>query len=258
VDAALLAALAEPNRLRIVELLDAAPRPVGEIATTLHLRQPQVTKHLQTLEAADLVRGHALGRRRVYALRRARIRGLRDWAERIAVEHSSEDVLIRYERAVRAETRRLATDRGPRTVRVRRTVAARPDAVWAAWTDGTQVRRWWSPQHFHVVECAVDPVPGGELRIVLEEGDGTWHVARGRFNELRPFTRLAFELAPEDAQGHPMFRVAHTVRLDPSGDRTIVTLRARATDPHIEAAAALAGLRIGWEQTLDKLAAHLG
>ncbi|MGL1442127.1 helix-turn-helix domain-containing protein, partial [Vibrio parahaemolyticus] len=44
-DSRLLAALAEPNRLRIIELLGEAPRPVGEIATTLGVRQPQVTKH---------------------------------------------------------------------------------------------------------------------------------------------------------------------------------------------------------------------
>jgi DNA-binding transcriptional ArsR family regulator len=71
VDVLVLAALAEPNRLRIVELLGEAPRPVGEIATALGLRQPQVTKHLQTLERAGLVRVHPLGQRRVYVLRRS-------------------------------------------------------------------------------------------------------------------------------------------------------------------------------------------
>ena len=50
-----LVALAEPNRLRIVELLGRQPRTVGEIAAALALRQPQVTKHLQTLEHAGVV-----------------------------------------------------------------------------------------------------------------------------------------------------------------------------------------------------------
>jgi DNA-binding transcriptional ArsR family regulator len=63
----LLAALAEPNRLRIVELLADAPRPVGEVATALGLRQPQATKHLQTLERAGLVTMQPLGRRRASA-----------------------------------------------------------------------------------------------------------------------------------------------------------------------------------------------
>src|SRR5207253_11503058 len=53
VNATLLAALAEPNRLRIVGLLGAAPRSVGEMAAALRLRQPQVTKHLQTLRSEE-------------------------------------------------------------------------------------------------------------------------------------------------------------------------------------------------------------
>src|SRR5919108_3262588 len=78
-DSRLLAALAEPNRLRIVELLGESPRAVGEIAIRLDLRQPQTTKHLQTLERAGLVEMHRLGRRRIYALRREQLRALGDW-----------------------------------------------------------------------------------------------------------------------------------------------------------------------------------
>ena len=41
-----LNALAEPNRLAIVELLKSGPRPVGDIVAELGLRQPLVSKHL--------------------------------------------------------------------------------------------------------------------------------------------------------------------------------------------------------------------
>ncbi len=44
-------ALAEPSRVRIVELLKDGPRPVGEIGTRLRLSQPQVSKHLGVLKA---------------------------------------------------------------------------------------------------------------------------------------------------------------------------------------------------------------
>src|ERR1700740_1707567 len=40
-----LAALGEPNRLRIVELLRAGPRPVNDIRGRLGLRQSQVSQH---------------------------------------------------------------------------------------------------------------------------------------------------------------------------------------------------------------------
>src|SRR5690348_14784000 len=99
-DPALLAALAEPNRLRIVELLAAAPRAVGEVAVQTGLRQPQATKHLQALERAGLVTVHPLGRRRIYALRRDGLRELRAWLERFDADHPSEDVLAQYAGAI--------------------------------------------------------------------------------------------------------------------------------------------------------------
>jgi uncharacterized protein YndB with AHSA1/START domain len=213
-----------------------------------------VTKHLQTLERAGLVRVHPLGQRRVYALRRPPLKALGEWAAGIADEHPSEDVLVRYEKAIEGEARRLATDRSARVVRLRRVIAASPDRVWTAWTDAKLVRRWWSPQHLQVARCTVEAVTGGRLMIVMTEGDGTRHRARGHFTELVPNERLAFDLSPEGADGRPVFRVSHAVRLVRDGERTVVTMRLRAADFAGDAAAPLAGLRIGWEQTLDRLA----
>jgi DNA-binding transcriptional ArsR family regulator len=76
-----LAALAEPNRLLIVELLRSGPRPVGEIAGALHLNQPQVSKHLRVLNEAGLVEVHPIAQQRVYNLRPQAFRDLDNWLE---------------------------------------------------------------------------------------------------------------------------------------------------------------------------------
>lgn len=76
-----LAALAEPNRLRIVELLRGGPRPVGEIGTRLRLRQPQVSKHLRVLKDAGLVEAHPEAQRRLYELRPKALLELDAWLE---------------------------------------------------------------------------------------------------------------------------------------------------------------------------------
>lgn len=76
-----LAALAEPNRLLIVELLRTGPRPVGEIADTLHLHQPQVSKHLKVLSEAGLVEVHPAAQQRIYNLRPQAFRELDNWLE---------------------------------------------------------------------------------------------------------------------------------------------------------------------------------
>jgi DNA-binding transcriptional ArsR family regulator len=64
-------ALAEPSRLKIVELLRAGPLSVGEIATHLDIRQPQVSKHLRVLNDSGIVAGEFSARRRIYHLEEA-------------------------------------------------------------------------------------------------------------------------------------------------------------------------------------------
>jgi DNA-binding transcriptional ArsR family regulator len=74
-----LNALAEPNRLRIVELLRENPYPVGEIARRLVLRQPQVSKHLRVLSEAGLVEVHPLAQQRIYQLQAKPFQELDNW-----------------------------------------------------------------------------------------------------------------------------------------------------------------------------------
>jgi DNA-binding transcriptional ArsR family regulator len=75
-------ALAEPNRLQIVELLLGGPRPVGDMVAELGLRQPQVSKHLRALSDAGLVDVRVDAQRRIYALRPAPLQELEAWLER--------------------------------------------------------------------------------------------------------------------------------------------------------------------------------
>jgi DNA-binding transcriptional ArsR family regulator len=74
-------ALAEPNRLHIVELLRDGPLTVGEIADRLHLQQPQVSKHLRVLSDAGIVGVHPIANRRIYNLRPQSLKELDDWLE---------------------------------------------------------------------------------------------------------------------------------------------------------------------------------
>ena len=76
---AILSALAEPNRFRIVELLQSGPQPVGDIAISLGLRQPQTSKHLNILREAGLVTATPDAQRRVYELRPQALMDLDQW-----------------------------------------------------------------------------------------------------------------------------------------------------------------------------------
>jgi DNA-binding transcriptional ArsR family regulator len=76
------AALAEPNRFRIVELLRSGPRPVNDIGDRLRLAQPQVSKHLRVLKEAGLVEVEPRAQQRLYGLRAEPLRDLHEWLER--------------------------------------------------------------------------------------------------------------------------------------------------------------------------------
>ena len=76
------AALAEPNRFRIVELLRAGARSVNEIGERLDIKQSQVSKHLRVLKEARLVEVEARAQQRLYGLRAEPLRELNDWLAR--------------------------------------------------------------------------------------------------------------------------------------------------------------------------------
>ena len=61
--------LADPTRRRILDLLRAGERPVGELVERLQLSQPAVSKHLRVLREAGLVEVRPDAQRRLYRLR---------------------------------------------------------------------------------------------------------------------------------------------------------------------------------------------
>lgn len=79
---ATFAALAEPTRFRIVELLRSGPLSVTDIGQQLGLSQPQASKHLRVLRDAGLVAVSPRAQQRLYALRPEPLRALGDWLER--------------------------------------------------------------------------------------------------------------------------------------------------------------------------------
>ncbi|MEK3660728.1 MULTISPECIES: ArsR/SmtB family transcription factor [unclassified Paenibacillus] len=76
-----MSALAEPNRMQIVELLRENPLTVGEIAESLQLRQPQASKHLRVLSDAGLIEVQAVANRRICKLRPDPFKELDTWLE---------------------------------------------------------------------------------------------------------------------------------------------------------------------------------
>jgi DNA-binding transcriptional ArsR family regulator len=75
------AALAEPHRRQILDLLRGDERSVGDMVERLDLGQPGVSKHLKVLREAGLVAVRADGRQRLYALRAEPLGEVDAWLE---------------------------------------------------------------------------------------------------------------------------------------------------------------------------------
>jgi DNA-binding transcriptional ArsR family regulator len=73
--------LAEPNRRRILDLLRAEERPVGDLVAELSVSQPAVSKHLRILREAGLVEVRSDAQRRLYRVRPEPLRAVDEWLE---------------------------------------------------------------------------------------------------------------------------------------------------------------------------------
>jgi DNA-binding transcriptional ArsR family regulator len=76
-----LAALAEPTRMRILDLLCERERSVGELVAEFEISQPAVSQHLKVLREAGLVASRTEAQRRVYRVEPGPLRQIDAWLE---------------------------------------------------------------------------------------------------------------------------------------------------------------------------------
>jgi DNA-binding transcriptional ArsR family regulator len=84
--AAVLQALADPARLRVVEALSRSPQRAGDLAAAAGVPAPTMSKHLRVLLAAGIVtdeRGARDARVRVFRLRRESVVAVRAWLDQV-------------------------------------------------------------------------------------------------------------------------------------------------------------------------------
>jgi DNA-binding transcriptional ArsR family regulator len=84
--AAVLQALADPARLRVVEALSRSPQRASDLAAAAGVPAPTMSKHLRVLLAAGIVtdeRGARDARVRVFRLRRESVVAVRAWLDQV-------------------------------------------------------------------------------------------------------------------------------------------------------------------------------
>jgi uncharacterized protein YndB with AHSA1/START domain len=140
---------------------------------------------------------------------------------------------------------------------MRRTFRAPRAAVWRAWVEPEQLRRWWGPHGFTNPVCELDPRVGGAIRIHMRAPDGTVYPMTGTVEAVQEPERLVLRCQARDDLGGVVLEVVNTVTFAESAGSTTVQVHARVLDATADGALHLAGMEQGWTGSLDRLAALL-
>lgn len=94
---AVLEAIAEPTRRRILDAVRGDERSVGDLVEIVGMHQPGVSRHLKVLRDAGLVDVRPEAQRRLYRLRAEPLQELDEWLEPYRMEWSNRlDALERH------------------------------------------------------------------------------------------------------------------------------------------------------------------
>jgi uncharacterized protein YndB with AHSA1/START domain/DNA-binding transcriptional ArsR family regulator len=253
-------ALGDGARWRIVELLAERPRSVGELAELTGLRQPQTTKHLQTLARAGLVTVFPLGQRRVYAVEPAPLNALahrlRELVGAIEAHEGERDVLSRYRATIDVDFAAADRERWAdgRTFSFERVLPVPRDVVWRFWGDPDLLASWWAPPSMAVTDCVLEPKPGGRVVLEYRDAEGRYR-SEGRVHTAKKPEHLVFDLSVLDAAGAVSFTGHYDLAFAAVPDGTRLQLGLHITETTVEAAPYIAGIETGWGQVLDNLVA---
>ena len=75
------AALADPTRLSIFELIAGGEKTVGEIVDQFSFKPPTISQHLQVLKQAKLVSVRAEGQKRIYTVDETGLKEIETWMQ---------------------------------------------------------------------------------------------------------------------------------------------------------------------------------
>lgn len=138
----------------------------------------------------------------------------------------------------------------PLVATVRRTLAATPDDVFAAWTDADSLRQWFHPAEGVAVKAVeVDARPGGRYRIVMAHDGGEFEYG-GEYLEVIPGRRLKFTWIGPATKGAT---TVVTIDLTPAAGGTDFVLSHEKL-PSEDEVKSYAG---GWGRILGLLDTHL-
>jgi uncharacterized protein YndB with AHSA1/START domain len=129
-----------------------------------------------------------------------------------------------------------------------RRLKARPEKVFAAWTDPQKIVRWFGTASVKpgTERASIDARIGGRYRVSFDTDKGEHYEVGGIYREMEPNRRLVFSWAWHSRLERESLV---TVSLKPDGGSTLLTLQ----HEQLFDQAACESHERGWDGSLDKL-----
>lgn len=144
-----------------------------------------------------------------------------------------------------------------RSIVLTRTFDAPRALMWKMWTDPVHLAQWFGPQLFINHTVSVELRVGGAMKLTMRGPQGSEHPMIAVFREITAPERLVFTNNAVDERGGLLLEGMTTVSFAEVGGKTKVTLETTATGTAEITKFMLGGMKDGWTQSFDKLAAYL-
>jgi uncharacterized protein YndB with AHSA1/START domain len=134
------------------------------------------------------------------------------------------------------------------TLELSRVLTAVPSVAFGAFSDPSELVKWWGPEGFTTPSLEFQPRVGATYRMEMQPPEGDAFYLTGEFREVDPFARLVYTFVWEDPVPDDVETLV-TLSFRDLGESTEVALRQGLFKT--EARRALH--RDGWSDGFDKL-----
>lgn len=160
----------------------------------------------------------------------------------------------------------LSADVPSEPIEIVREFNAPREAVWKAWTDTAAFKAWWGGKGYTCPVAKLDPKVGGSYHYAMRSEEGLTIWGAGRYLEVVPMERLSFTDSFADSTGTPVLasslgipgnwplEMKCTVTFTDTEQGTRMVL----LHENVPGGQLAQFCRMGWNDSLDKLAGVLG
>ena len=142
----------------------------------------------------------------------------------------------------------MAARPGELNLEITRVLPASPSVAFAAFSEATQVAKWFGPQGFTATIVEFDPRVGGSYRIEMQPPEGESFHLTGVFREVSPPDRVAYTFVYEPPDPDDVQNLVGLLLRDLDGSTEV-----RMVHGPFKTEARRALHRDGWTDSFDKL-----